>query len=206
MISGPKVDVYVGPKKKHYNLPKLLLCHYSKYFDRCFNGPFVEGQTQKLELPEDNVEYFEFLLEYMLRGKFPDTPPVACCDGFTTYRWLEFLQYADKYDFGDVSGVVFERLKKRLSWLASSGRLKGYHEVDAQCIEVVFTAAPAGSLLRALIVQAALSDKGVDGLKVFAKQEERLEGYAAELLKQIRSSRISGGKWTDPLTKKIRTD
>lgn len=41
MISGPKVDIYVGPTKKHYSLPKLLLCHYSTYFDRCFNG--VQG-------------------------------------------------------------------------------------------------------------------------------------------------------------------
>jgi hypothetical protein len=68
MISGPKVDVYVGPTKKHYSLPKLLLCHYSDFFDCCFNGNFAEAQSQKLELPEDLVEEFEILLEYMLSG------------------------------------------------------------------------------------------------------------------------------------------
>lgn len=68
MISGPKVDIYVGAQKKHYNLPKLLLCHYSDFFDVCFNGNFAEAQSQKLELPDDQVEEFELLLEYMLRG------------------------------------------------------------------------------------------------------------------------------------------
>jgi hypothetical protein len=68
MISGPKVDLYVGEEKKHYNLPKPLLCHYSDYFDACFNGNFSEAQSQKLELPDDKVQEFEILLEYMLRG------------------------------------------------------------------------------------------------------------------------------------------
>jgi hypothetical protein len=68
MISGPKVDIYVGEKKKHYRPPKLLLCHYSDFFDCCFNGNFAEALSQKLELPEDLVEEFEILLEYMLRG------------------------------------------------------------------------------------------------------------------------------------------
>lgn len=68
MISGPKVDIYMGLQKMHYNLPKLLLCHYSDFFECCFNGNFAEAQSQKLELPDDQVEEFEFLLEYMLRG------------------------------------------------------------------------------------------------------------------------------------------
>jgi BTB/POZ domain len=68
MISGPKVDVYVGPDRKHYSLPKLLLCHYSQFFDRCFNGGFAEAISQSLDLPGDRVEDFEILLEYILRG------------------------------------------------------------------------------------------------------------------------------------------
>jgi hypothetical protein len=71
MISGPKVDLYVGPNRKYYNLPKLLLCHYSDFFESCFNGGFVETLSQKLELPEDKVEDFEILLEFMLRGTSP---------------------------------------------------------------------------------------------------------------------------------------
>jgi hypothetical protein len=71
MISGPKVDLYVGPSKKHYHLPKLLLCHYSDFFDSCFNGGFIETLSQTLYLPEDRIEDFEILLEFMLRGTSP---------------------------------------------------------------------------------------------------------------------------------------
>ena len=71
MISGPKVDLYVGPTKKHYNLPKLLLCHYSDFFDSCFNSGFYETLSQTLYLPEDRIEEFEILLEFMLRGVTP---------------------------------------------------------------------------------------------------------------------------------------
>lgn len=77
MISGPRVDVYVGPNKKQYNVPKLLLWHYSDFFDRCFNGKFAEAQSQKVDLPEDNVEDFEILLEFMLRGTSPGSLKVT---------------------------------------------------------------------------------------------------------------------------------
>jgi len=71
MISGPKVDVYVGPTQKYYNLPKLLLCHYSEFFEVCFNGDFMEKSSQKLYLPDDNIGDFEILLEFMLSGTTP---------------------------------------------------------------------------------------------------------------------------------------
>ena len=100
MISGPKVDVYVGPNKKHYNLPKLLLCHYSDFFDVCFSGNFAEGQSQKLELPDDQVEEFEILLEYMLRGSSMKSINFTevLKDPFLRYRmdlWNDFRKCAD---------------------------------------------------------------------------------------------------------------
>jgi len=67
-MRGPLVDVYVGPEKKRYPLPKPLLIHHSKFFEKCFNGQFKEGQTQKLGLPEDKVFHFETLVEHMSRG------------------------------------------------------------------------------------------------------------------------------------------
>lgn len=72
MPAGPQVDVYVGSAKKHYLLLKLLLCYYSRFFDKCFNGPFIEGQTQKLDLPDDRVGFFEIMLECTLHGKVQD--------------------------------------------------------------------------------------------------------------------------------------
>ncbi|KAH9222811.1 hypothetical protein DL95DRAFT_380561, partial [Leptodontidium sp. 2 PMI_412] len=96
-MSGPKVDVIVGKDKKHYSLPKDLLCYHSRYFDRCFNGGFKEAEEQKLELLEDSVEDFEILLEFMLQGSVPDVihtrGTVATC--------MDMIAYADKFAMGE---------------------------------------------------------------------------------------------------------
>ncbi len=68
MMAGPKVEFFVGEEKKRHILPKLLICHYSPVFERAFNGPFAEGTTQSMNLPEDTVQDFEAMVEYMLHG------------------------------------------------------------------------------------------------------------------------------------------
>ena len=49
-----------------FHLPKDILCYYSTYFDRCFHGGFKEAAEQQLTLPEDRIEYFQHLLDYMI--------------------------------------------------------------------------------------------------------------------------------------------
>jgi hypothetical protein len=68
-MSSPRVDIYVGPEKKHYSVPKEIICSQSDYFRRCFNGGSKEAEEQKLYLDEDKVEDFEILLEYVLSGQ-----------------------------------------------------------------------------------------------------------------------------------------
>lgn len=71
-FGGPQVTVIVGDEsrsKKQFVLPKALLCHYSTYFDRCFNGEFVEARNQEVELDEDDPEIFALLVEWIVRLK-----------------------------------------------------------------------------------------------------------------------------------------
>ena len=160
MLSGPKVDVYVGTERKHYNLPKLLLCHYSKFLDRCFNGPFLEGETQRLSLPKDKVPHFEVLLGYMLYGKVPDPQEFESACGGSVKDHIGFLEYADKYDLGVVSAVIFEPLKERLHLLATNcwaqGSAPEIESMIVDYIEAIFRFTPDGSPLRSLITRAAL--------------------------------------------------
>jgi hypothetical protein len=112
MLSGPRVDIYVGKENKHYLLPKLLLCHYSPFFDKCFNGLFKEGQTQKLELPDDKVEFFELLVEYMLHEKVQDSTMFSKDRTFEDDKdhCIEFIAYAEKYGVGEACIVVKDAL------------------------------------------------------------------------------------------------
>lgn len=207
MINGPKVDIYVGPERKHYSAPKLLLCHYSDYFDRCFNGRFVEGQSQKLTLPEDNVEDFEIILEYMLHGGAAG--PIAVKEAGTegVKRCMEFLEYADKYNLGGVcDAAVYEPLKAALVQQVDPSGWASYRVmIEASQIELVFRICLPGSPVRVLIAQAAISAKGIRVLSDFEKQMQEVEGFALEMFRQM-VSRQSFYEWDDPLTQYARRD
>lgn len=70
--------------------------------------------------------------------------------------------------------------------------------IAASDIELIFRVMPAGSKLRALAAQGALS---VNGMRAsFEKQERSVDGFAAELLLQIRASIMTDFKWVDPIT------
>lgn len=181
MLQGPNVDIYVGPNKKHFVLPKLLLCHYSKYFERCFNGGFKEAETQELALPEDEVYYFEALLEVMLQGKISEgfankevrflTSRVIyyvgdriSCRNLLIKKCLDLLRYADKYDLGALAAdIVYDPLY--FIWLSDyhdirKGANSIYYvsrvdelEISEESIEVIYAIAPVGHRLRELVIR-----------------------------------------------------
>lgn len=161
-MSGSRVDIYVGPQKKHYTLPKKLLCYYSEYFERCFNGNFIEGQTQKLTLDEDKVEDFEILLEYMISGGIisKDAVSVKETGQLGLKRCMEFIQYTDKYGMGDASSAVYDTLQKVLpTTLINMDGIYGGAQgagIQPSHVETVFRVTTSGSPLRMMILQAAL--------------------------------------------------
>jgi hypothetical protein len=61
-------------------------------------------------------------------------------------------------------------------------------------IETVFAVVPAGSPVRSFLAQVVMSDNTFKGLGAFRQQEIGVDGYAAELLVQLRASFISW-KW-----------
>lgn len=215
LISGPKVEVYVGAQRKHYSLPKLLLCHYSTYFDRCFNGRFIEAQSQKLDLPEDKVDDFEVLLEFMLRGTLAGSLQVQETGGQAIRRCIEFLEYADKYDLGAATcEAVYEPLKKALLDPYKGKVTKAPRTVIKPVviprpgviipddIRTVYRIAGPESPLRTLVTQGALSAYGVKECVVHYKNPiAEIPGFAADLLAQICTSLKPRQKWIDPITR-----
>ena len=185
MLAGPRVDVYVGPRKKHYLLPKLLLCYYSPFFlifEKCFNGPFKEGQTQKLELPEDRVEFFEIMIEFMLHGKVENVGSIHEFNLNSTAtedknEFIEFIKYNDKYGLGEISEAAEQEFSELL-----------VDKVDVSDIEVVFGALPAGSPLRTMLVHEIFVSNTFEDTQKFRSQEHSIPGYAAEVLDYLRAN------------------
>ncbi len=73
LLGGTRVDVYVGPSRRHWNLPERLLCHYSEFFTEAFTGNFQESINKSVELREDDEAVFELLVKWMFRNA-PDEP------------------------------------------------------------------------------------------------------------------------------------
>ena len=210
MLSGPKVDIYVGEDKNHYNLPKELLCYYSKYFERCFNGAFREAQEQKLELLEDKAEDFEVLVEYMLHGSIPDITQ-GLLNNFVS-RYMGVIAYAERFAMGDIFGeLLCEKLEKAL--LDEQDSSLGNDFLTPARVELIFRVIRRGHPLRILAAKHVLSCHGIEYQSPlhfenheseFRELESANGDFAYEILQQIRWGMVKGNKWIDPLTKDRR--
>ncbi|KAH8815744.1 hypothetical protein F5884DRAFT_191775 [Xylogone sp. PMI_703] len=206
LISGPQVELYIGPNKHHYALPKRLLCHYSTYFNSCFNGGFAESQTQSIELPDDRVEHFELLLEYWLKGSMDDWFKAHPSKKKPVIQCMDFLAFADKYGFEVVEAMEAPLTSALGKSDAARSNKKVNHaeEVRASDIELVYRMTSVGSPLRRLMAEAALSAKGFRNSRFFQKQEIDVPGFAADLLDVFREQ-VNTVKWTDPITLEKKT-
>jgi hypothetical protein len=116
---------------------------------------------------------------------------------------MNFIRYADKYNLAEAAEVVYEPLKEALQQSAREDK-----PIKLDCkpraprilpsdVELIFGVMPAGSRLRSLAAQGALSHTGM--LAGYLKQERDVDGFAAELLVQIRASIQSDTMWIDPV-------
>ncbi len=71
------VVVIVGPQKQVFPLHKEILCAVSSYFRSALEGSFVEGLTQKIELPEDDVTVFKYFRVWLYSSIIQDSLPSA---------------------------------------------------------------------------------------------------------------------------------
>jgi len=167
-----------------------MLCYYSTYFDRCFNGGFKEAKEQKLILPEDRPEDFQLLLDYIfINGEGPLEPEG---DPKQQMKYcMELVEYAGKYDLIGALQIVLGALKRLLE--ACFRGIKADMLLQPQHIETVFRVLPEGHELRGLVAVISLKFGLVDGF--YELQEKTVDGFAAEILNQLRKHK-SGRAFT----------
>ncbi|CAG8972243.1 hypothetical protein HYALB_00001641 [Hymenoscyphus albidus] len=193
LTQGPRVDIYVGDEKEHFSAPKNLLCYYSKYFDRYFNGSFQEAQTQRLEVPEEDCVYFKALLAIMLQGKLETDFASELGDDWELVNpyCRNFLQCADKYDLGFIAADIMYPILRKI-WYQEL-RYSNHECISGEDVEVFFTTAPLSHPLRALVVRCAVWSEACAGRngsmwrlcpteRRFQKQQLEIEGFAYQTL------------------------
>lgn len=144
----------MGQARKHYVVPKDLLCYYSTYFDRCFNGHSLEATDSKLTLPEDDVFDFEILLEYVF-GHVSSCIEVEKYDEAAMKICIDFIQYSETYGLLGASTAVSSLFHKVL-------RLNPVTILKIEDIEVVFRVFEEGNQFRVNIAKA-LSNGVLEG-------------------------------------------
>jgi hypothetical protein len=64
------VELKVGSANPRvFKVHKTLLCKQIPYFAKMFNGPWKEASENVGVFPEDSVEAFEILLEWLYNGR-----------------------------------------------------------------------------------------------------------------------------------------
>ena len=118
-------------------------------------------------------------------------------------RCMSFIEYPDKYGMSGASTAVYHALQDipPRTYKYSSGAAIGLVH-----IETIFNHTPPHSLLSLLIAETALSTAGITG-STFRRQERECEGFALELLRQIRLllKESQDFRSTDPFNRKGRS-
>lgn len=104
MYEGLTATIVVGPagESTRYSIPQALLCHYSKFFDRAFNGYFKESIEKYIELPEETPEEFELLLQWIYTKEIPKKPTLEGIEVIITFYIIaNRLDVADPHLYAD---------------------------------------------------------------------------------------------------------
>ena len=177
--------------KRSIIVSQKIFCYYLTYFDRCFNSQFKEGKEQKLALLEDKPKIFWMLLFVGVRDEFEPEGNNA----LEKYSYcIEFIKYASKYDLADASVAIFDAFSKLLA------REERESWFDLEIVYLIFENFPEGHEMRALIAKFAMvtgffSDPDEtleDDYFYYGDEENSIDGFTAEVLKQLGIHKWSG--------------
>jgi hypothetical protein len=169
------VDTYVGLNSKHDSVPKDLLCYHSPFFDRCLNGNFKEATELKVTLPEDSIEDFEIVLNYILTRRVATPLELNLHAPNPKQRCIHLINYANKYGVSEAVEKIHDEI----------AQLHGARGVKPKLIEAVFRAFPPKHPLRKLIGTIALFHILEDGMSDYEKARKEISGFTDEMFDQL---------------------
>ena len=103
-----------------FTIPKALLCDSSAYFKAALNGPFIEGQTQTIDLDDEDPSIFRTYVTWLYQRQL-DSQDIEEELGDPQDFGLhiaEVIVFADKRDVRELKNDAISML---LSYLATHG-------------------------------------------------------------------------------------
>lgn len=131
MLGNSWVQVEVGDEKSKeaFQVHKGLLCKKVPYFNKMFNGGFLEGQTQSTHLLEDDPQTFKFFLSWLYREMLgPEVIDPLIVDPGISHANL--MIFAEKYCMTDLADSVMDSFCK---YLKSSNKVPSFSWMRKTC-------------------------------------------------------------------------
>ncbi len=73
---SPIIPVRVGPHAETFYIHRDILMK-SEYFRKALGGSFQEAEKQAIDLPEEDVAIFSFVVAFMYEGSYQPIKPIA---------------------------------------------------------------------------------------------------------------------------------
>ncbi|KAF7957265.1 hypothetical protein EAE96_002852 [Botrytis aclada] len=106
-----RLEVGTGFNQVVFNVHKKLICEKIAFFDKMFNGKFLEGITHCAKMSEDNIEAFKLMLGWVYRGSIEPGIGLTFADGNSASTpLLELLILAEKYDINPLVDATMDYL------------------------------------------------------------------------------------------------
>jgi hypothetical protein len=103
-----------------FTVPKALLCNSSTYFRAALNGPFIEGQTQTIDLDDEDPSIFRTYVAWLYQKQLNSQDIEEELDDPQDFglHVAEVIVFADKRDVSELKNDAISML---LTYLRKTG-------------------------------------------------------------------------------------
>lgn len=191
LLSGPTVNIFVGPQRRQWSVHRRLLCHHSSYFD-----DHASSENDSCELPDEHPRGFELLVRWLYQGSIDNVSTLG--DENEKYEYAvschKLWLLCHKFGLPELKDVALEQYRQ--------GLCEAHLVPDAEEINEIYAQSPPGSPFRSLMTKIAarqIMDPEVD--KDAESYRNCFEGnpdFAVDMVNAIRH--MSGGMLFDDPT------
>lgn len=181
------VCILVGAEEKEFLAHKDFLCHYSEYFDKALNGPFIEGQSMVVTLKEDNPEAFAVFLDWIYTQKLDANPLIVGSKEPMGYHeaMALFVRVWCLADYLQVPGLQNLAMDAVIQWE------RHCYIVPTGILHLVYSLSPPNAPLRQYFVDAITREMPDEGFHKHAKE------FPHDMLLDMLTTFSKGTRWVD---------
>lgn len=97
------MGIYAGQEKKLFTVHKKLLCDAAEVFDKMFNGGFREATDNTAHFPEDDIDAWELLVQWLYQGHLQ---PLILCPNRDKTDMAALEKRVKLYCLAETYGIV----------------------------------------------------------------------------------------------------